>query len=162
MPSKKSLPRAAWLLKTEPHVFSLDDLKAAKDRTTRWDGVRNYQARNLLRDSLKLHDAVLIYHSSTKPLAIVGTAHVVREGYPDPTQFDPASPYYDPGAKPTAPRWYAVDVQYTGHFAVPVLRDVLAHHPKLHALPLLQKGQRLSVQPVPPEAWGLILALAKG
>ena len=162
MPTEKALPRAAWLLKTEPHVFSLDDLKGAKDRTTRWDGVRNYQARNLLRDALKLHDPVLIYHSSTKPLAIVGTARVVREGYPDPTQFDPSSPYHDPGAKPQAPRWYAVDVQYTGHFTVPVLRTTLAQHPELCDLPLLQKGQRLSVQPVPPQAWGLILALGGG
>ncbi len=154
--------RAFWLLKTEPKTFSLADLKASPKHTTRWDGVRNYQARNHLRDDLKVGDGVLIYHSCAAPLSIVGTAEVVRSGYPDPSQFDPESPYFDGDATKSAPRWWCVDVQWRSTFASPVLRSELAHRPECADFMLLRRGSRLSVQPVPERAWGLILALSQG
>lgn len=151
-----------WLLKTEPETFSLADLHGAPKRTTRWDGVRNYQARNFLRDSMQVGDPVLIYHSRTQPLAIVGTAEVTRAGYPDPSQFDPQSPYFDPLARETAPRWFCVDIVWRSTFAEPVTRAKLLGRPECDDMVLLKPGSRLSVQPVSSRAWGLILALAQG
>src|SRR5215467_14193067 len=109
-----------WLMKSEPSVFSFADLEKAPKKTTSREGVRNYQARNLLRDEIKSGDGVLFYHSSTDPQAIMGTAVVVREAYPDPTQFDPKSHYFDEGAKKDDPRWYMVDIRYEKAFAQPL------------------------------------------
>lgn len=154
-------PQSFWLVKTEPNTFSHQDLYASPERTTRWDGVRNYQARNFLRDGMQLGDGVLVYHSCTKPLAIVGTAQVTRTAYPDPSQFDPKSPYFDAAAAHEAPRWYCVDLSWRSTFARPVTRDALSVHPECDDMWLLRPGSRLSVQPVSPGAWGLILALAQ-
>lgn len=151
-----------WLLKTEPDTFSISDLERAPKQTTCWDGVRNYQARNLLRDEVSVGDEIFIYHSRTQPLAIVGTAQVTRAGYPDPSQFDATSPYADPRSTQEAPRWYAIDVQWRRTFAAPVARDTLAQQPALADLMLLRRGSRLSVQPVDAQAWGLILTLSRG
>lgn len=149
-----------WLLKSEPDVFSFDDLKRAKKKTTSWEGVRNYQARNYLRDDMKKGDGVLFYHSSTDPQAIVGTARVVKEGYPDPQQFDPRSDYYDPGAKPEEPRWYMVDIKLDRPFSTPLTLKELKAMSELEGMMLLRKGSRLSVQPVSEREWGLILGRA--
>jgi predicted RNA-binding protein with PUA-like domain len=148
-----------WLLKTEPSVFSFDDLARCKDRTTGWEGVRNYQARNLLRDELKAGDGVLFYHSSTDPPAVVGLATVAREAYPDPFQFDRKSPYHDPKSDPANPRWLTIDVRYDRPLARPVTLPELRETPSLAGMALLRKGNRLSVQPVTAEEWKTILRL---
>ncbi len=148
-----------WLMKSEPDVFSIDDLAKAKQQTTGWDGVRNYQARNLLRDEIKVGDGVLFYHSSVDPPAVVGLARVVRAGYPDPTQFDAKSDYYDQGSKPDDPRWFSVDIAFDRKLARPVTLPELRAEPALADMVLLQRGSRLSVQPVTPAEWKKILAL---
>jgi len=148
-----------WLLKTEPEVFSFDDLLAAPRRTSGWDGVRNYQARNFLRDQMKKGDLVLIYHSSAAPPSVVGVAEVVREGYPDPTQFEPGHPHYDPEANRGAPRWYQVDVRAVRKLARPVPLPLIRATKALARMPLVQRGQRLSVQPVSPAEFEAVLAL---
>ncbi len=153
--------RRCWLVKTEPETFSIQDLAASKNQTTCWDGVRNYQARNFLRDEMRVGDKVLFYHSSTDPTAIVGTAKVVREGYPDPTAWDPASPYYDPKSSPENPRWYMVDLQLEKIFPRPLTLQELREVPELEGMELLRKGSRLSVQPVSQEHYDVILRLAK-
>ncbi|MCF7797529.1 MAG: EVE domain-containing protein, partial [Lentisphaeria bacterium] len=118
-----------WLFKTEPNVYSIDDL--AKLGTDHWDGVRNYQARNFLRDEIKVGDKVFIYHSRVDPMAIVGLAEVVREGYPDHTQFDPNSDHPDPKASPDNPRWYMVDIQFVEKFKKPLTLAELRERPDL-------------------------------
>ena len=145
-----------WLLKSEPSVFSFDDLKKAPKKTTSWEGVRNYQARNLLRDEMKKGDGVLFYHSSTDPQAIAGTAVVVKEGYPDPMQFDPKSDYFDADAKKDEPRWYMVDIQYDRAFKSPITLPDLRTMKGLEGMTLLKKGMRLSVQPVKESEWEII------
>jgi predicted RNA-binding protein with PUA-like domain len=149
----------SWLFKTEPETFSWDDLAASPDRTTSWDGVRNYQARNFLRDTIRVGDRALFYHSRAKPPAVVGTVIVVRAGYPDPTQFDPESPYYDPESDPRKPRWFAVDVKMERplrrQISLPELRQI----PELRDMRLLRRGNRLSVLPVTAREWKAILAL---
>ncbi len=147
-----------WLLKTEPDVFSFSDLLAAPARTTLWEGVRNYQARNFLRD-MRLGDEVLMYHSSTNPAGVAGVAEVAREAHPGPTQFGEQSPYFDPKVTPDAPRWDAVDVQ--GVSALPrfVTLSELRTHPELQNLKLLQKGNRLSVMPLTEEEFRVIVRL---
>jgi predicted RNA-binding protein with PUA-like domain len=152
------MPRS-WLLKSEPGAFSIDDLARAKARTTRWDGVRNYQARNLLRDEIAVGDGVLFYHSSVDPPAVVGTARVVRAGYPDPTQFDAGDGHHDPGSKPHAPRWFAIDIAFESKFAQPVTLPELRADPALAEMVLLRRGSRLSVQPVSPAEWKRISKL---
>jgi predicted RNA-binding protein with PUA-like domain len=152
-------PRRYWLLKCEPDTFSFDDLWAAPNRTTCWDGVRNYQARNLMRDEMKRGDGVLFYHSSTEPTAVVGTAEVVREGYPDHTALDPADPHFDSKSRPEAPTWVMVDVRAVERFAHPVTLAELRATPELAGMALLQRGSRLSVQPVRPEEWAAVRAL---
>lgn len=151
-----------WLLKSEPSVFSFADLKKAPKKTTAWEGVRNYQARNLLRDEMKLGDGVLFYHSSTDPQVIAGTATVVKEGYPDPLQFDPKSDYYDADSKEAEPRWFLVDIKYDQEFKAPITRDELKEMKGLEGMVLLKKGSRLSVQPVSPKEWEIILARGLG
>jgi predicted RNA-binding protein with PUA-like domain len=145
-----------WLVKSEPEVFSFADLLKAKDKTTAWEGVRNYQARNLLRDEMKLGDGVLYYHSSTDPQIIAGTAVVVREGYPDPSQFDENSDYYDADSKKEDPRWFLVDIKADREFKHPLTRDELKATKGLEGMMLLKKGARLSVQPVTDKEWAII------
>jgi len=150
-----------WLLKTEPDVFSFDDLLRAPGRTTGWDGVRNYQARNFLRDGMKKGDLVLIYHSSADPPAVAGVAEVVREGYPDPSQFDPKDDHYDPQSAPAAPRWYQVDVKGVRKLARPVSLPEIRQTKALAKMPLVQRGQRLSVQPVGAIEFDLIVRMGE-
>jgi predicted RNA-binding protein with PUA-like domain len=148
-----------WLMKSEPSSFSFDDLKRRPNRTEPWDGVRNYQARNFLRDEIKLGDGVLFYHSNCPEPAIVGLAKVVREGYPDHTALDPREKHFDPKATDDKPLWFMVDVQYLCHLPQPLSRDDLRQHPLLAGMGVLRKGNRLSVQPVKAEEWQAILAL---
>jgi predicted RNA-binding protein with PUA-like domain len=150
-----------WLLKNEPECFSIQDLAAAANRTTFWDGVRNYQARNYLRDSLKRGDRVFYYHSNAEPSAIMGTATVVREGYPDHTAWDPQSDHFDPAASPENPIWQMVDIQLEQIFARPIPLDELRTVKELDGLVLLQRGSRLSVQPVSAAHFAVILRLAQ-
>lgn len=148
-----------WLFKSEPDVFSIDDLAACRNKTTYWDGVRNYQARNFLRDTIKKGDVVLFYHSNSDPLAIVGTCEVVKEGYPDFTAFDPESKYFDPGSSPDKTVWYMVDIRLKEKFKQPVTLAMLKAKPELKNMKLLQKGNRLSVMPVTPDEWKTILEM---
>lgn len=154
------MARSFWLMKSEPNVFSFDDLKQSPKQTTSWDGVRNYQARNFMRDKMRVGDGVLYYHSRIEPMAIVGTAEVVREAYPDDTQFDPKSKYYDPKATPDAPRWFMVDVRYDAAFKNPLTLKALREVPGLEDMVLLNRS-RLSVQPVTPAEWKLITRLGQ-
>ena len=147
-----------WLVKSEPLVFSLDDLMTAPARTTCWDGVRNYQARNYMR-RMSVGDQVLFYHSNADPPAVVGIAEVVRTAYPDPTQFDRKHKHYDPASVPSSPRWDMVDIKYVRRFPRPVTLDELRRETKLKKMALLQKGSRLSVQPVSLSEWTHILSL---
>jgi predicted RNA-binding protein with PUA-like domain len=149
-----------WLFKSEPDVFSYDHLEAAPDRRTIWEGVRNYQARNLLRDEVKRGDGVLFYHSRAEPMAIVGLAKVVAEAHPDPTQFDPKSKYYDEKATPEAPRWVVVDIEADRRLPAPVTRDDLRGAPELADMMVLRKGARLSIQPVTATEWKAVIALS--
>ena len=144
-----------WLMKSEPDEVSIDDALAAPDATVAWTGVRNYQARNFMRDGMKVGDGVLFYHSSCPEPGIAGIARVASGIKPDPTQFDPKSPYYDAGAKPEDPRWLLVDVQAlrkTRLLALPELRA----RPELADLVVLRKGNRLSITPVEPAHWKII------
>jgi predicted RNA-binding protein with PUA-like domain len=151
-----------WLMKSEPDVFSIDDLAKARNQTTGWDGVRNYQARNLLRDEITVGDGVLFYHSSVDPPGVVGLARVVKAAYPDPTQFDPKSDYYDKDSKRDDPRWFSVDIAFDRKLARPVTLSELRAEPVLADMVLLRRGSRLSVQPVTPAEWKKILALGEG
>jgi predicted RNA-binding protein with PUA-like domain len=150
-----------WLLKTEPEAFSIQDLAKRPKQTTSWDGVRNYQARNFMRDEMKVEDRVLVYHSSTAVPAIVGTAKIVREAYPDPTAFDPKDHHYDPASKPDNPRWFMVDIQLDEIFAEPLPLEKLRSVAALKEMELLRKGSRLSVQPVRKAEFDAVLKLAK-
>lgn len=148
-----------WLMKSEPNAFSIDDLAKSPKQTTCWDGVRNYQARNFMR-SMAVGDQVLFYHSSADPPAIVGVAEVVRTAYPDESQFDKRSHHYDPDSDPAAPRWDMVDIKYRRKFTKALSLDRLRQEPKLRGMVLLQKGSRLSVQPVTKAEWAVVLKLA--
>ena len=134
-----------WLMKSEPDVYPFSQLVA--DGSTHWDGVRNYQARNMMRDDLKLGDMVLFYHSNTKPPHVAGIARVSREGYPDHTSWDPESKYFDAKSSPDNPRWVMVEIEAIREMNPVSLVDVKAN-PVLEDMPLVQRGQRLSVQPV--------------
>jgi len=149
-----------WILKTEPAECSIDDIRRATGGRMRWDGIRNYQARNFLRDALNTGDLCLIYHSGIREPALVGLAEVVREAYPDPAQFDAQSPMHDPASKSDAPRWYAVDIAHLADFARPVTLAELRATPTLSGLALLRQG-RLSVSPVTAAEWRVIRRLAK-
>ncbi len=151
--------RRYWLVKSEPDVFSFDDLLARPGRTTHWDGVRNYQARNTMRDAMKKGDLVFFYHSSTDPAAIVGIAEVVREGYADPTALDPTDSHYDPKSKPDAPTWFMVDLKAVEKLRRPLSLAELRGVKGLEKMTLLQKGSRLSVQPVTAAEWKVITTL---
>jgi len=148
---------AYWLLKSEPDEFSIDDL--AREKVAGWDGVRNYQARNFLK-AMKKGDRTLFYHSSTKPPAIVGVVRIVKGAYPDPTQFDPRSDYYDPDSPRQAPRWVRVDVKFIRKFPAGLSLGEIKRIPVLKGMVLLKRG-RLSVQPVTASEWTAILAACK-
>jgi predicted RNA-binding protein with PUA-like domain len=148
-----------WLFKSEPSEFSWNDLKNSKNQTTFWDGIRNYQARNFLRDEIKKGDGVLFYQSSTEPLAIVGYCEVVKEGYPDYTQFDIKNDHYDPKADKKNPTWFMVDIKLVKEFEKPVLLDEIKSNKKLKEMKLIQRGQRLSIQPIAKDAWDEILKM---
>lgn len=148
-----------WLMKSEPNTFSIQDLKDSPNQTTYWEGVRNYQARNMMRDDFQVGDGVLFYHSRVDP-SIVGTATVVRAGYPDHTAFEPGTPYFDPKSKPDQPTWFMVDIQLQAIFATPLRLPELREVPELQSMVLLQKGSRLSVQPVTAAEFQTILRLA--
>ena len=155
-----SRARRYWLVKSEPETFSFDDLLARPNRTTHWDGVRNFQARNFMRDEMKRGDLVFFYHSSADPTAIVGTAEVVRDGYPDPTAFDPKDSHYDPKSRKEEPTWFMVDLRARNRFPKPVTLAELRGVSGLEKMVLLQKGSRLSVQPVTEREWEIICRLA--
>ncbi|MEE2902224.1 MAG: EVE domain-containing protein [Myxococcota bacterium] len=150
-----------WLFKSEPNVFSFDDLLSSPRKTTCWDGVRNYQARNIMRDEVKIGDVVLFYHSRVEPMCIAGTAEVTKEAYADPTQFDSNSKYFDDKATRDKPRWVAVDITAHQKFEKPLTREQLKSMPQLADMVLLKKGSRLSIQPVTEAEYRLILAEAK-
>ncbi|HZN36711.1 MAG TPA: EVE domain-containing protein [Pirellulaceae bacterium] len=149
-----------WLVKSEPESFSIQDLAKAKDQTTCWDGVRNYQARNFMRDEMKVGDRVLFYHSSTDPPAIVGTAQVVRESYPDASAWNKNDHHYDPASTPENPRWFMVDLRLEQIFKQPLPLDTLRGVAALKDMELLRKGSRLSVQPVRKAEFDAVLKLA--
>ena len=148
-----------WLIKSEPESFSFNDLKKSKNQTTFWDGVRNYQARNFLRDEMKKGDQVLFYHSNSDPLAVMGICEVVKEGYPDHTQFDPDNDHYDPRADPKNPPWIMVDVKFVKEFKTPVTLDAIKSNPKLKNMRLIARGNRLSVMPVTKEEFDEIIKI---
>jgi len=149
-----------WLLKSEPHVFSFDDLWRAKKRTTPWDGVRNYQARNFMRDSMRAGDPILYYHSSCDEPGVAGLAEVASEPYPDALQFDADSKYFDPKSDPDDPRWILVDVRAVRKLPRPVTLKAIKAEPRLAKMGVVQKGSRLSVQPVTAAQFRVVLELA--
>ena len=151
--------RRFWLLKSEPTCFSYDDLLAAPGGVTCWSGVRNYQARNFMRDDMKTGDGVLFYHSGAEPAGIVGTAEIVREGYPDFTAWDPSDEHHDPKSTESNPIWYMVDIRAAERFSSFLDLPGLRHVRELESMELLRKGSRLSVQPVRPAEWLCILRL---
>jgi predicted RNA-binding protein with PUA-like domain len=150
--------RRYWLVKSEPGAFSIEDLARAPRQTTSWDGVRNYQARNFLRE-MAVGDGVLFYHSNADPPAVVGRAEVVKTAYPDDTQFDRRSHHFDPASTAQNPRWDMVDLKYCERFSTSLPLDRLRHEPQLKEMVLLRKGSRLSVQPVAEREWSVILKL---
>ena len=148
-----------WLMKSEPDVFSIDDLQRAG--VTGWEGVRNYQARNSMRDDMAVGDGVLFYHSNASPPGVAGLAEVASAARPDPAAWDPASPYFDPKASPALPRWVLVDVGFVERFASVVPLETLRDDPALAGLLVTRKGQRLSVMPVEPAHFEHISALGR-
>jgi predicted RNA-binding protein with PUA-like domain len=150
---------AHWLLKSDPETFGWDDLQKSPGKKTVWDGVRNYQARNLLRDEIGIRDLALFYHSSADPPAVVGIVRVTKKGFPDPTQFDPKSKYHDPESSQEAPRWYSVEIKSEKAFPNPVALPELRMTRGLEDMVLLRRGSRLSVQPVTEKEWKVILRL---
>lgn len=159
MPSTKR-DRRYWLLKTEPTSFSFDDLWKSPGRTTAWDGVRNYQARNMLRDEMQPGDLAFIYHSSSDPTGIAGIAEITRGGYPDSTAFDPGDDHYDSKGSRESPSWYTVDVKAVKPFRELITLERLRSVKGLEKMVLLKKGSRLSVQPVSADEWEIIAGLA--
>ena len=147
-----------WLMKSEPSDCSIDDLAAMPNQSVAWYGVRYYQARNFMRDQMKVGDKVFFYHSNCAEPGIVGLAEVGRLAYPDQTQFDPKNKYFDPKATPESPRWFNVDVRLTEKIR-PVSLKELRSHPELERMRILQKGNRLSITPVDPREWEFILSL---
>ncbi|WP_462319811.1 EVE domain-containing protein [Halochromatium sp.] len=152
---------AHWLLKSEPDAFGIADLKARHNQTEPWDGVRNYQARNMMRDQMQIGDLGFFYHSNVKEPGIVGIVEIVSTGYPDPTAFDPDSKYYDPKSDPDHPRWYLVDVRFVRELKRNIRLSELKDYADeaLADLPLVRKGNRLSIMPVTDDQWSFILGL---
>ena len=148
-----------WLLKSEPGEFSIDDLERRPGQAESWDGVRNYQARNLMRDQMRLGDLAFFYHSNCELPGIVGIAEIVREAYPDPTAFDPHHKHYDPKSRPEQPAWFMVDVRFVRKLARTIALAELKGRPELESLALVRRGNRLSVMPVGEPEWTFILSL---
>lgn len=149
-----------WLMKSEPSCFSIDDLMRAPQQTYYWDGVRNYQARNFMRDSMQIGDQVFFYHSNCKPPGIVGIAEVACSPYPDFTAFDPEHKHYDPASTPEKPRWVMVDVHFVEKFPTIIALDTLKQYHELSHMRVLQKGNRLSILPVEQSEWNFIIQIA--
>jgi predicted RNA-binding protein with PUA-like domain len=149
--------RQSWLVKSEPRVYSIDDL--ARDGSTPWEGVRNYQARNFMRDQMAIGDLVLFYHSSADPPGVAGLAKVASKSYPDPTQFDPKSDYFDPRATRADPPWWLIDIALLEKFAVFVPLELLKATPELTGMRVVRRGERLSVQPVEEQHLRRVLTL---
>ena len=152
--------RRYWLLKSEPTAYSFADLMNEPDQTAEWDGVRNYQARNFLRDDIKEGDGVLFYHSSVDPIAVVGTAVVVRSGYPDHTAWDPDSEHPDPKSTPEKPTWYMVDIKGEAELASPVTLAQIKANPALQDISLIRRP-RISVHPIAADEWRIILEMGE-
>jgi len=146
-----------WLMKSEPGAFGIDDLARRPGQTEPWDGVRNYQARNMMRDGMKVDDQVFFYHSNCDEPGIVGIARIVREAYPDPTAFDPEHKHFDPKSRPDQPTWLMVDVGFVRKLKRTITLTELKDRPELEGLPLIRRGNRLSVMPVTAEQWRYIL-----
>ncbi len=150
-----------WLMKSEPNEFSIDDLKNMPKQTEHWDGVRNYQARNFMRDDMKIGDQVFFYHSNCDVPGIVGIAKIVKEAYPDFTAWDPNDKHYDPKTDPDNPRWMMVDIKFVRKFKETVSLKALKENPALKNMRLIQRGNRLSVMPVEKKEWNTILKMEK-
>lgn len=148
-----------WLMKSEPDEFGIEHLRDRPNQTEPWDGVRNYQARNMLRDQMQVGDLAFFYHSNCRPPGIVGIMEIVRAGYPDPTQFDPESDYYDPKSDPDNPRWYLVDVKFQRQFSRMITLEELKSQPQLTELAVVRRGNRLSICPVSKAEWDFIVAM---
>lgn len=150
-----------WLFKSEPETFSIDDLAQKPRKTEHWDGVRNYQVRNMLRDDIKVGDQGFFYHSNCTPPGIAGIVEVVKNGYPDHFAWDPRSKYFDPKSTPENPRWYMVDVKFIQKFPRFISLDEIKRNPKLHDMVVVRKGSRLSITPVSAAEWKEILKMAE-
>lgn len=148
-----------WLMKSEPGEFSIDDLRARRSRTEPWDGVRNYQARNMMRDEMRPGDQAFFYHSACEEPGIVGIVKIASEAYPDPTAFDPQDKHYDPKSDPDDPRWFLVDVKFVRKLGRTIGLKELRDHDALADMVLLRRGNRLSIMPVSAEHWNYILGL---
>ncbi|MEJ2654937.1 MAG: EVE domain-containing protein [Acidihalobacter sp.] len=146
-----------WLMKSEPDVFGIDDLERVGREP--WDGIRNYQARNFMRDRMQLGDKAFLYHSNADPIGIAGIMRIASAPHPDPTAFDPEAKYYDPKSDPDNPRWQLVDVEFERKLKRVITLAELREHPELEGMALLRKGNRLSIMPVEPEHWEFILGL---
>ncbi len=151
--------RKYWLFKSEPTAYSFSDLVGEPGQTAEWDGIRNYQVRNLMRDEMKVGDGVLFYHSSAKPMAVVGTARIVKEAYPDPTAWDPNDKHFDPKSNPENPAWLMVDIQAETELSRPITLQEIKDHPKLKEMMVARRGMRLSIQPVAKDEWDEIIRL---
>lgn len=156
------MPKNYWLMKSEPDVFSFDDLKRCPGGSDHWEGVRNYQARNYMRDEMRKHDLVLFYHSNCKDPGIAGIAEVSKEAYPDSTAYDPKSPYFDPLSTLDKPRWFMVDVKWVRAFKRTVTLKEMRCSPALKKMKVLQRGQRLSIQPVTKAEFDSICEMVMG
>ncbi|MCH9696593.1 MAG: EVE domain-containing protein [Gammaproteobacteria bacterium] len=148
-----------WLMKSEPGEFSIQDLQSMPDQTEHWDGVRNYQAHNMMRDEMKIGDQVFFYHSNCEIPGIVGIMKVVRESYPDFTAFDQNDKHYDPKSDPDNPRWFMVDIQFVRQFKRTIALSELKQYPELSELALVRRGNRLSIMPATKDQWEFILSL---
>jgi predicted RNA-binding protein with PUA-like domain len=150
---------AYWLMKSEPEEFGIDDLKARPEKTEPWDGVRNYQARNMMRDTMKVGEQVFFYHSNCTVPGIVGIAKIASAAYPDPTAFDTEDSHYDPKSDPDNPRWFLVDVKFVRKFKRTISLAELKANPALEEMALVKRGNRLSVMPVAEDQWETVLAM---
>lgn len=148
-----------WLMKSEPDAFGIDDLASRPGMTEHWDGVRNYQARNMMRDQMRIGDQILFYHSNCEPPGVVGVAEVAKESYPDFTAWDPESKYFDPSGPQDKPRWFMVDVKFVRKLKRTISLHEMRENAALMEMPLVRKGTRLSVMPVTPDQWNCILAM---
>ena len=150
-----------WLFKSEPETFSIDDLRSRPKQTEHWDGVRNYQARNFMRDAMQVGDHAFFYHSNCATPGIVGTMEIVKSGYPDFTAWDPTSDHFDPASSAAKPRWFMVDVRFIKKFDRIISLEEIKHHPLLENMLVARRGNRLSITPVAQAEWEVILQLAQ-